>query len=98
MEVLLEDIKTPEKGYKIERFEMDTPYKSDEKLFGFIIYSLKFKDYLKPIIDHPSAGAYLTKPQIGSRNILLERINFYLMKDTQLFCQSITQLYLEKEL
>ena len=61
MEVLLEDIQTPEKGYKIERFEMDTPYKSDEKLFGFIIYSLKFKDYLKPIIDHPSAGALFDK-------------------------------------
>ena len=59
MEVLLEDIQTPEKGYKIERFEMDTPYKSDEKLFGFIIYSLKFKDYLKPIIDHPSCRSII---------------------------------------
>ena len=61
MDVLLENIPTTERGYKIERFEMDTPYKSDERLFGFIIYKSKFKNNLKPIINYPTAGGLFDK-------------------------------------
>ena len=36
---------------------MPTPYKSEEKLFGYIISSKAFKNKTKPIIEFPSAWA-----------------------------------------
>jgi len=79
MEVLLEDLAAPERGYNIERFEMDTPYKSDERLFGFIIYKSRFKNNLKPIINYPTAGGlfdrttdYLKKYSIRDNKFLLD--------------------------
>lgn len=49
-------IELPNKKYLIEKFEMATPYKSDEKLYGYIISSKK-TEKTKPIIEFPSAGA-----------------------------------------
>ena len=76
MEVLLEDIQTPEKGYKIERFEMDTPYKSDEKLFGFIIYLRKFSRLCSPdpkFTGTDSQCRFLSSKAILTRNAADER-------------------------
>ena len=53
----MNEIESSNKDYQIEKFEMPAPYKSDEKLYGFIISSVKFKKISKPIIEFPSAGA-----------------------------------------
>ena len=78
MEVLLENIPTTERGYKIERFEMDTPYKSDERLFGFIIYKSKFKNNLKPIINYPTAGGLFDKTTENLKKYLIRDSKFLL--------------------
>ena len=57
LEVNLEKIDHEKDGYFLEKFEMQAPYKSDEKLSGYIAYSKKFKGNLKPIIHFPNAGA-----------------------------------------
>jgi len=44
-------------GYTLETFTMTAPYESNEKLFGYIIYSNKFNNKLNPVIIFPSAGA-----------------------------------------
>ena len=55
LEVNTSEIGHKFEGYTIEKFEMETPYKSDEKLYGYISYSNKFKNKLKPILHFPSA-------------------------------------------
>ena len=57
LDVILTNIESPNDNYQIEKFEMPTPYKSDEKLYGYIISSKKIKSKTKPIIEFPSAGA-----------------------------------------
>ncbi|GIR26935.1 MAG: hypothetical protein CM15mP41_1210 [Flammeovirgaceae bacterium] len=36
---------------------METTYESDEKLFGYIIYSNEFKNKYNPIIEFPNASS-----------------------------------------
>ena len=55
LEVKLRVIPTLDSSYVLEKFEMETPYKSDEKLTGYIFYNRKFKSNLKPIIEFPNA-------------------------------------------
>ena len=57
LDVNLTNIEYKNDSYFIEKFEMQTPYKSDEKLSGYIAYSKNFKGKLKPIIHFPNAGA-----------------------------------------
>ena len=44
-------------GYTVQKFEMETTYESDEKLFGYIIYSNEFKNKYNPIIEFPNASS-----------------------------------------
>ena len=48
-------------GYTLETFNLDTTYDSNEKLFGYIIYSNSYKDRYSPVIVVPSARAILNK-------------------------------------
>ena len=56
LDVNLVKVNHENKGYVLEKFEMKPPYKADEKLYGYIAYSEKFKDKLKPVIVFPTAG------------------------------------------
>ena len=47
-------------GYNAQKFEMKTTYESEEKLFGYIVYSNKIKDKYDPIIVYPSAGSIVS--------------------------------------
>lgn len=55
LEVVEKIIEPSNTKYRIEKFEMPTPYKSEEKLYGYIISSKKFNNKTKPIIEFPSA-------------------------------------------
>lgn len=46
-----------QEGYTAQKFEMETTYESEEKLFGYVIYSNKFKDKYNPVIVYPNAGS-----------------------------------------
>lgn len=57
LKVKLVKVESSDKKYQIEKFEIPAPYKSEEKLYGYIITSKKFKSMSKPIIEFPGAGA-----------------------------------------
>ena len=57
LNVEVNKIESPDKKYQIEKFEMSTTYKNDEKLYGYIITSERFKEMSKPIIEFPGAWA-----------------------------------------
>ena len=57
LKVEVNEIELSNKKYNIKKFEMPTPYKSDEKLYGYIINSKKFEKMSKPIIEFPGAWA-----------------------------------------
>ncbi len=42
-------------GYSAQKFEMETTYQSDENLYGYIVYSNKFKNKYDPVIVYPNA-------------------------------------------
>ena len=48
-------------GYTLETFNLDTTYDSNEKLFGYIIYSNSYKDRYSPVVVVPSAGGLINK-------------------------------------
>lgn len=73
LEVIEKIIESPNKKYRIEKFEMPTPYKSEEKLFGYIISSKTFKNKTKPIIEFPTAGAIFTDELKISEEIIKEK-------------------------
>ena len=80
LEVDLTIIAEYDSEYVVERFEMETPYKNDEPLHGFIVYDSSYKGDLKPIIQFPSAGAIYTNSdeRIASNAI---RGKNYLLKE-----------------
>ena len=55
--VKLESINEYDPNYAVERFEMETTYKNDEPLHGYIIFSKKTEGLINPIIQFPTAGA-----------------------------------------
>ena len=67
------EVKSPNQNYSIEKFEMDPPYSSDEKLYGFIISSKEFKKKSVPIIEFPTAGAIFSDKIIIDENLLKSR-------------------------
>jgi len=67
------EVKSPNPNYSIEKFEMDPPYSSDEKLYGFIISSKEFKNKSVPIIEFPTAGAIFSNKIIIDDNLLKSR-------------------------
>jgi hypothetical protein len=52
---------------------MPTPYKSEEKLYGYIISSKKFNDKTKPIIEFPSAWAIFSDDLKISDDLIKEK-------------------------
>ena len=44
-------------GYSAQKFEMETTYVGNESLYGYIVYSNKFKDKYNPVIVFPNAGS-----------------------------------------
>ena len=44
-------------GYTAQKFEMETTYGTGEKLFGYIVYSNKFKGKYDPVIFFPNASS-----------------------------------------
>ena len=55
---------------------MNTTYESDEKLFGFILYSSKFKDKYDPIIIYPTAGSIGTNSHDTLLNQTFNRFKY----------------------
>ena len=59
-------------GYTAQKFEMPTTYESNEKLFGYIVYSNKFNDKYNPVIIHPTAGGIIQDEDSGlPQNLLI---------------------------
>jgi dienelactone hydrolase/heme/copper-type cytochrome/quinol oxidase subunit 2 len=56
------NIENFQEGYTAQKFEMETTYQSDESMYGYVVYSNKFKDKYDPIIVYPNAGS------IGTNN------------------------------
>ena len=80
LEVDLKTLTGYDTAYVVERFEMQTPYKNDEHLHGYIVYPAEYKGDLKPIIQFPSAGAI---HQDSDESIAKNIINYhnYLLKE-----------------
>jgi hypothetical protein len=73
LDVVEKIIESSNKNYRIEKFEMPTPYKSEEKLYGYIISSKKFNDKTKPIIEFPSAWAIFSDDLKISDDLIKEK-------------------------
>jgi hypothetical protein len=73
LDVVEKIIESSNKNYRIEKFEMPTPYKSEEKLYGYIISSKKFNGKTKPIIEFPSALAIFNDDLKISDDIIKEK-------------------------
>ena len=73
LNVKISEVKSPNQNYSIEKFEMDPPYRSDEKLYGFILSSKEFKNMSVPIIEFPTAGAIFSDKIIIDENSLKDR-------------------------
>ena len=71
--VQVNKLESPVKKYQIEKFEMPTPYKSEEKIYGYIITSERFLDMSKPIIEFPSAGAIFNNKLNIDENIIKQK-------------------------
>ncbi len=63
-------------GYSAQIFEMETTYESDEKLFGYIVFSNRFKDKYDPIIIYPSARSIGSNTDINLPNQLLNQFKY----------------------
>ena len=55
---------------------METTYESDEKLFGYIVFSNRFKDKYDPIIIYPSARSIGSNTDINLPNQLLNQFKY----------------------
>ena len=42
---------------QLKNLKCETTYQSDESLYGYIVYSNKFKNKYNPIIIYPNAGS-----------------------------------------
>jgi hypothetical protein len=73
LKVNVNEIESSNKKYQIEKFQMPTPYKSNEKLYGYIITSKKFQKKSKPIIEFPSAGAIFSDELNIDENTIKEK-------------------------
>ena len=58
-------------GYSSQIFEMETTYESDEKLFGYVVFSNRFKDKYDPIIIYPNASSIGSNTDTNLPNQLL---------------------------
>ncbi len=65
-----------QEGYTLETFSMDAPYKSKEKLHGYIIYSNQYKDKYDPVIIFPSASAIVRKTDESLTDNLLKNFKY----------------------
>lgn len=63
-------------GYTAQKFEMETTYESEENLFGYIVYSNKFKDKYNPVIIYPNAGSIGTNRDDWLPNSLLNQYKY----------------------
>ena len=63
-------------GYSSQIFEMETTYESDEKLFGYVVFSNKFKDKYDPIIIYPNASSIGSNTDTNLPNQLLNRFKY----------------------
>ena len=63
-------------GYSSQIFEMETTYESDEKLFGYIVFSNKFKDKYDPIIIYPNASSIGSNTDTNLPNQLLNTFKY----------------------
>jgi len=65
------NIENFQEGYTAQKFEMETTYQSNEKLFGYIVYSNKFSDKYNPVIIFPTAGGIIGNDDSDIPNSLL---------------------------
>ena len=63
-------------GYSAQIFEMETTYESDEKLFGYVVFSNRFKDKYDPIIIYPNASSIGSNTDTNLPNQLLNRFKY----------------------
>ena len=71
-----ENIDGFQEGYTAQRFEMETTYESDEKLFGYIVFSNKFTKQYNPLIIFPSAASIGRNTDKSLPNNLLNRFKY----------------------
>ena len=63
-------------GYSSQIFEMETTYESDEKLFGYVVFSNRFKDKYDPIIIYPNASSIGSNTDTNLPNQLLNGFKY----------------------
>ncbi len=80
LDVKLETLTGYEEEFAVERFQMPTPYKNDEPLHGYIVYSKNHKGKLKPIIQFPGARSIYTNSDEGIVKGIIKGNN-YLLKE-----------------
>jgi dienelactone hydrolase len=63
-------------GYTAQKFEINTAYESDESLYGYVLFSNKFKNKYNPVIIYPTAGSLGTNTDNQLPNLLLNQFKY----------------------
>ena len=73
-------------NYITYRFEISPPYENDEPLHGYVIYSNKYQNNLKPIIHFPSAWAIGSNADDWIISSTIKDYNYLLMEGYAVIC------------
>ena len=73
-------------NYTTYRFEISPPYENDEPLHGYVIYSNKYQNNLKPIIHFPSAWAIGSNADDWIISTTIKDYNYLLMEGYAVIC------------
>ena len=84
-------------NYTTYKFQLLPPYKSDEKLHGYVIYSNKIKKPLKPIIHFPSAWAIFNNSDDWIISSTIKDYNYLLMEGYAVICPVYYSTYNRKK-
>ena len=73
-------------NYITYRFETSPPYDSDEPLHGYVLYSNKYQNNLKPIIHFPNAWAIFSNSDDWIISEVIKEYNYLLMEGYAIIC------------
>ena len=73
-------------NYITYRFETSPPYDCDEPLHGYVVYSNKYHNNLKPIIHFPSAWAIFSDSDDWIISDVIKEYNYLLMEGYAIIC------------
>ena len=73
-------------NYITYRFETSAPYDSDEPLHGYVLFSNKYQNNLKPIIHFPNAWAIFSDSDDWIISDVIKEYNYLLMEGYAIIC------------